>query len=187
MVSSRNKFGTGGFMDSLLRVIKLRNEMKEKVNSALAVTLLAFIISGCYSTYSSTQTVDRPQSTRRPMPEMKFYVDTDGDGTFDEVQLEKKPEPKQGSEQWTRDFYGSIRYPASARQNGIGGIVILGVTVDESGKIQNVGVKQGISRDCDEEAKRAFIYATQQGYSPLKFNSSPVKFKVELPVGFWLN
>ncbi len=161
--------------------------MKEKVNSILAVAILAFIIPGCYSTYSSTQVVNKPQSQRRLMPEMKFYVDADGDGTFDEVQLEKKPEPKQGNDQWMRDFYGSIKYPSSARQNGIEGIVILKVTVNEFGNIQNVGIKQGISQDCDEEAKRAFIYATELGYSPLKFNSNPVKFIVELPVGFWLN
>ena len=43
-----------------------------------------------------------------------------------------------------RAFYSSIRYPAAARERGIGGTVLLDVEVDETGKVAHVGIKQSL-------------------------------------------
>ncbi|MBK8737992.1 MAG: TonB family protein [Saprospiraceae bacterium] len=51
-------------------------------------------------------------------------------------------------------FYGSIKYPAIARENGIGGVVILDIEVDQKGKVTGVDIKQSVSVECDNEARR---------------------------------
>ena len=84
------------------------------------------------------------------------------------------------------EFYKSIRYPASARENSIQGIVKLFALVDVSGKVEDVSISQGLSPACDKEAMRAFIASTQKGYHPLIYNSVPINYLMEVPVGFWL-
>jgi len=123
------------------------------------------------------------------MPETVYLVDSDNDGTYLPVNLneEIKPQPTQGKVQWTLDIYRTMKYPAAARQNGIEGVIILDVEFDINGRVTNLGVKKSVSVECDEEAKRAFMMASQEGYSPLILNGSPVKFKMEFPVAFWLD
>lgn len=159
--------------------------MKSTLIYLLATVLLA---TGCYTTYQSNQNSNSNQTKRRPLPDIVYSIDQNNDGNFTimEIEEENRPQPMQGKDQLTRDFYGSIKYPAVARENGIGGIVILDIEIDQSGKVTQVGIKKSVSVECDEEAKRAYINSTQQGYSPLIINNVPVKFRMELPVGFWL-
>lgn len=153
--------------------------------SLLAMLVLATLgFSGC-QTYPQTSTTS--PNPRRQLPQIGYFVDENGDGIFEPIQLEKEPEPRQGTEQLKRDFYGSIKYPILARENGIQGIVMLDVLVDEAGKVQEVGIKKKLFKDCDEESRRAFLSATQQGYVPLIRNGVAVKFKMNYPVGFWLD
>lgn len=79
-----------------------------------------------------------------------------------------------------------IKYPAAARQNGISGILVLEVLVDETGQVLDIAIKKSLSADCDEEAIRAFENATQQAYSPLIIDGRAKRFKLEKSVGFWL-
>jgi TonB family protein len=150
----------------------------------LAILVLSTLsFSGCI-TYP--QTDPESKAPGRQLPPPQYFTDEDGDGTFDPIQLEENPEPRQGKEQWVRDFYGSIKYPASARENAIQGIVMLEVLIDETGIVQEVNIKEKVSKDCDEEAKRAFLYATQQGFTPLIRNGVAVKFKMETGILFSL-
>lgn len=160
--------------------------MKSTLIYLLATTLLA---TGCYTTtYQTNQNANSNQAKRRPLPDIVYSIDQNNDGNFTviEIEEEKRPQPTQGKDQWIRDFYGKLKYPAVARENGIGGIVILDIEFDQSGKVTQVGIKKSVSTECDEEAKKAYINSTQQGYSPLIINNVPVKFRMELPVGFWL-
>ncbi len=153
--------------------------------SLLAMLVLSTLgFSGCI-TYPQTSTAS--PNPRRQLPPIQYFADDNGDGILESIQLEKEPEPRQGTEQWTRDFYGSVKYPASARENGIQGIVVLAVLVDETGKVLDAGIAKKLFKDCDQEARRAFLSATQQGYTPLLRNGVAVKFKVHYPVGFWLD
>ncbi len=122
------------------------------------------------------------------MPKVVFSVDTDKDGNYEVIELDKenKPKPIQGNDQWARDFYGSIKYPAKARENGIGGLVILDIIIDQNGKVESVDIKHGVSLECDQEAKRAYISSTQKGYFPIMINDIPTELRMELPVGFWI-
>ena len=145
--------------------------------------LLFSLCTSCYTTSNSTQS-----SQKGPLPDIIFSVDTDNDGTYEIIDLQEEniPEPLQGKSQWTRDFYGAIKYPAIARENGIKGTIILEVNIDQFGKLSQVKIKESLSKECDKEALRAYRQATQQGYTPLKINNQATKFRMELPVRFWL-
>ena len=127
------------------------------------------------------------QQKRVPFPEKMVFIDANKDGIFEPFDTEEKPMPVQGQEQWMYDFYRSIKYPPSARNAGIGGRVILLATVDKNGKVTQVEVVQKVSNDCDQEAKRAFIESTLQGYHPFMVEGKPVNFQIEIPVGFNLH
>jgi TonB family protein len=59
----------------------------------------------------------------------------------------------------------TIRYPQSARTDGVEGKVTLGFTVTETGQITDVKVVKGVRDDLDQEAVRAFR-AVKQVWQP---------------------
>lgn len=146
----------------------------------------SLFLTSCYPTQSAVQ----PQTSSPPatssMPQLVLLADVNHDGNFVPLDLEAEdqPQPVQGQSAWMRAFYSSIRYPAAARERGIGGTVLLDVEVDETGRVVHVGIKQSVSRECDEEAKRAYTQSIQQGYTPLLVGNIPTRFKMELPVMF---
>ena len=73
-----------------------------------------------------------------------------------------------------------------ARERGTSGIVVLQVSVNELGLVDDIQVSQSLSAECDQEARRALYASTQQGYSPFIYEGSPVRFKLDVPVGYWL-
>ena len=52
-----------------------------------------------------------------------------------DIAEDSKPQPLQGKMQWYRDFYGEIKYPATARENGIQGVVELESHINAFGKV----------------------------------------------------
>ncbi len=157
-------------------------------SNLILLFLISFLAPSCISTYSSIQNSKPNQTKRRPLPKIVYLIDTANNGSYEPIEIdeENRLQPIQGKKQWVRDFYGSIKYPAKARENGVGGIVILDVEIDQKGKVSAVGIKQGLSIECDSEAKRAYVHSTQKGYIPLIIGGLPTKFRMELPVGFWL-
>lgn len=115
-----------------------------------------------------------------------YFIDSNGDDIYEDIQLEDEPIPSQGKEEFRRNFSSLIKYPASARENGIKGVVILHVSIDETGSVLSVEIAKSLSKECDEAARKAFIQATTNGYAPLLLNGIPVKYKMEMPVQFWL-
>ena len=150
--------------------------------------MLTFL--ACYG--PATSTSSNIQHHKKPMQKqsepIRYYADINGDNQFQEIEVsdEQKPKPRQGNDLWMREFYKEIKYPASARSKGIGGLVVLEITVSQSGQVENVIIKQSVSKECDEEAKRAYLLSIKNGYAPLIYNEIPVRFKTTVPVGFWL-
>ena len=160
--------------------------MPFNVRNRFFLLMLSVVLVGCYSSYGATRNTPTRQTTERKLPPRHIYIDENFDGIYDSVELDESPEPVQGNDQWIRDFYGSIKYPASARERGIGGIVVLQIQVNQLGTVESVSIKQSLTPVCDEEAKRALLSTTQLGFVPFKHNSKPVKFRMDIPVGFWL-
>ena len=121
-----------------------------------------------------------------PMPPTEYFMDSDSDGVYEPIQLENEPIPFQGVEEFRKKFWSLLTYPAMARENRIAGIVTLGVLIDEAGKVVSVEIAKSLSKECDESARKAFIQATTNGFAPLLLNGIPVKYKMEMPVQFWL-
>ena len=143
------------------------------------------MITSCHTTYNSSRSSNL--TNENELMEILYFIESDSTG-IKPIKLEEKqrPIPVQGKDRWIRDFYGSLRYPATARDKGIGGIVVLRVKVNDNGTVTDVRVKKGIYKECDEEAMRAFIFSTQDGYNPLVFKGRPISFIMEMPVKFRL-
>ncbi len=76
-----------------------------------------------------------------------------------------------------------IVYPAEARRNGIEGMVIVRMMVDEEGQVSRMKVLKGIGYGCDREALRVlrkaqFAPATFKGKSVKAWHTHPIKFKL---------
>jgi len=151
-----------------------------------SIPLLLIVLLLIGSSCKTSQTSTKQTPSKRTLPEVVYSIKEEEGYKLIELAKEQRPEPIQGKDQWVRDFYTTMKYPAKARQNSVQGIVILDVIIDENGKVLSVDVGHGLSAECDTEAKRAFLQSTQEGYQPLIFNGEPVKFKMEVPVGFWL-
>jgi len=135
-------------------------------SNLILLFLISFLVPSCISTYNSAQNSSSNQTKSRALPEIVYLIDKANNGNYEPIEIdeENRPEPVQGKNQWIRDFYGSIKYPAIARKNGVGGVVTLDIEIDQKGKVIDVGIKQGVSIECDNEARRAFIYSIQKGY-----------------------
>ncbi len=153
------------------------------------LSLSILLVSACSSTSSTVQTSSTAKEPKKSSTELAFSIDENNDGRYEpfKIELGNEPQPVQGKEQWLKDFFGSIKYPAEARRNKVEGVVILDIEVDQNGKVMFVGIKNGVSRELDDEAKRAFISSTKEGYFPFIINGSATKFRMDIPVSFYIN
>ena len=108
------------------------------------------------------------------------------EGNYVESNLETKPIPIQGEEQFYRDMYLNLRYPAIARENGTQGTVMFEVDIDKSGNVQKINRTTSLSIECDEEAQSAIERGCSKGFQPYEFNDKPVKVRYLIPVNFRL-
>lgn len=155
------------------------------MRTEFACILISILFATACATYKTTSS---KEYLTRSKPDTVYLIDANQDGNYEAIHLDKadRPIPIQGEKQFTIDFYSTVKYPAIARENGIEGAVILEVELNEDGKVLSVNIKEGISTELDNEAIRAFIHASQNGYYPLIINQQPVKFKMHHSVGFWL-
>ncbi len=76
-----------------------------------------------------------------------------------------------------------IEYPAEARRNGIEGMVVVKMLVDENGDTSRMEILKGIQYDCDREALRVlrrakFKPATHNGQPVKSWHTHPIRFKI---------
>ncbi|MBK9256963.1 MAG: energy transducer TonB [Saprospiraceae bacterium] len=158
------------------------------VKLVLLNIISAFILLSCNTSSKLSAKTEVEKPNKKSLPETLYLVDANHNGIYEliEISEENIPVPTQGNQQFVLDFYKALRYPASARDKGIEGIVILEVFVDSKGKVTGVKTKKGISIDCVAAAEKAFIDSTVEGYFPLILQDKPTIFKMEMAVGFWL-
>ena len=78
----------------------------------------------------------------------------------------------------------NLKYPQSARDNGIQGRVYVNFVVEKDGSISNVKVNRGIGGECDEEAVRVikampkWIPGVQKGQTVRVSYMMPIVFKL---------
>ena len=108
--------------------------------------------------------------------------------------VEQKPElPEDGTSmiaKWPeliggmRSLVQEIQYPASCRERGVQGRVIVTFAVNEHGRVEDAVVKEGIGRGCDKEALRVI---RQARFKPgIGLDGKPIRVEMSVPITFKL-
>ena len=107
---------------------------------------------------------------------------SDDDQVF--MVVEQQPEFPGGDEAYKLFLQNNIRYPESAKEQGVEGTVYLGFEVSKKGKIRDVAVLRGVNVDIDNEAVR--VIKLMPDWVPGKQQGKPVDVKMNLPIKFSL-
>lgn len=94
------------------------------------------------------------------------------------------PVPPGGMDAWVKYLTENLTYPATAKEKGVEGLVVLTFVVREEGKVDSVEVLRGIGGGCDEEAVR--LVKNSGIWTPGKIEGKPVPVRMRLPVQFKL-
>jgi len=97
---------------------------------------------------------------------------------------ETPAEYRGGMETFYRGIAKTMKYPATARRNGVEGRVYVKFIVNEQGTLTNASVIKGIGSGCDTEALVACM--EQKDWQPARYKDKPVKMQMVLPVTFRL-
>lgn len=98
------------------------------------------------------------------------------------VVVEQIPQFVGGSGALTNFIQRNFRYPVSALESNIQGVVYVRFVVTETGEISQVSVLRGLGGVCDEEAMR--IVGLMPRWIPGKQGGVPVPVWFTLPIGF---
>jgi TonB family protein len=115
-----------------------------------------------------------------------FMVCSQNPNTFQLETVDKKPLPIQGEDEWIRDFYMALRYPANSRENSVQGTVILEIIIGIDGSIEDIAFIQQVAPDIDTASIEAFRKASSNGFTPAIFKGMPVRSKATIPLHFRL-
>lgn len=152
-----------------------------------SIALFLFILCiGCNSSKSLTTSKSHSENTRgndNYASSYTYWIDLNGEGAFEEVDLDQKPEPVQGVAEWTRSFAMGVKYPPAARKSGLSGTVLLQIDINALGRLGQVIVHEGLSPECDEAALAAFHAATTSFY-PAIYQGNPTAVRMHIPCKF---
>jgi len=99
--------------------------------------------------------------------------------------IDKMPEFPGGQDALTKYFIDNVKYPETARKNGITGKVLVNFVVTKTGKIENVEISQKVNDLLDAEALR--VISSMPDWIPGENKGEAVDFKMTLPIQFRLN
>jgi len=154
----------------------------------IRVLIGAFILLPFYSCSKKLQDNSSPISNKENrIPRFeKEQIKVLVDGNYVEVDVETFPEPKQSKDQFYKDMYMGLRYPAAARENNVQGSVLFEITIDELGNVINIHKVKSLSPECDEQAFQAIRRGCANGFEPYIYKKSIVNVKYYIPVNFRL-
>lgn len=104
-------------------------------------------------------------------------------------QVVDEPAEYQGGNAVLQKFFAdNLKYPESAKENGIEGKSYIEFVVTETGAVTQPKVKKGMPecKECDKEAIRLVLLTTNK-WKPGKIAGKPVKSYYIVPVKFILN
>jgi TonB family protein len=94
-------------------------------------------------------------------------------------------EPIEGFAKLYNYFNANLKYPSSHLKEGIEGMEIISLTIDEDGKAIDYKVVQSLGADYDEEATR--LLNSMPKWKPATLNGRPVASKISVPFTFTIN
>lgn len=101
-----------------------------------------------------------------------------------EKQVDEMAVPPGGMEGFTKYMIENLKYPASAKEAKIQGMVMVTFVVKADGSVNSIEVLRGIGGGCDEEAVR--VVAESGIWTPGKKEGKAVSTQMTLPVQFKL-
>ncbi len=106
--------------------------------------------------------------------------------TADEVftVVENMPQYTGGDEARMKFLMANIKYPESAKQEGLQGTVYVSFVVEQDGQIANVKILKGIGKACDDEAFR--VVSAMPKWIPGKQKGQAVRVQFNMPIKFTL-
>ena len=99
-------------------------------------------------------------------------------------QVDEMPVPPGGMEGFTKYMIENLKYPASAKEATIEGMVMVTFVVKSDGSVDAIEVLRGIGGGCDEEAVR--VVAESGKWTPGKMDGKAVNTQMTLPIKFKL-
>jgi periplasmic protein TonB len=124
-------------------------------------------------------------TTEVPVVEKEFQLK---DEVIEEIPLihipEEQPSFPGGYAAMMNYLKENIKYPKSAREFNVTGMVYLRFVVEKDGTVSNITVLRGIGSGCDEEAIR--VINIMPNWNCGKQNGMPVRVMMTLPVKFSL-
>ncbi|KQS41386.1 energy transducer TonB [Pedobacter sp. Leaf194] len=104
---------------------------------------------------------------------------------YDFVSVDKTPQYPGGMAKFYQYLGANIKYPAEAKANKTSGKVFLSFIVEESGKLSNIQVIRGLSKETNAEAIR--VLQASPKWNPGMVNGKPVQVKYNLSINFDAN
>ena len=110
------------------------------------------------------------------------------DGQFIEVELDEKPMYLDGGDDGFSTFLGKeIKYPASARENGVEGRATVSFVISEQGTVNTFEILEDPGEGIGQSVIDALLIVTEgESFSPGKYNGNTVKVKKQIYVDFKL-
>lgn len=88
-----------------------------------------------------------------------------------------------GEQALLRHVATKLKYPAEAVKQNLQGVVFLRFTVEKNGRVGNVRVVKGLSKECDAEAVR--VVKRLPRFTPAKDkDGKPVPMNMKIPIRF---
>ncbi|WP_296705707.1 energy transducer TonB [Algoriphagus sp.] len=100
------------------------------------------------------------------------------------MEMEVMPEYPGGMEAMFKYIGDNLKYPASAKEKGIEGTVVVKFIVNKDGSISDTEILRGIGGGCDEESLR--IVNSFPSWKPGENEGEKVRAQMRLPIRYKL-
>ena len=114
----------------------------------------------------------------------KFILTILGLCAFSAAMAIETPTFPGGESEMTRYIMSNLRYPAEAKENGVEGIVTIGVTVTPEGTLSDLKVIKFVDPDLEKEALR--IVGGMPAWIPADKDGVPVAAPTKVDIPFLL-
>lgn len=111
--------------------------------------------------------------------------DVTGNGSAIYKNVEEPPQYPGGAKGLKKYLSDNVKYPSTAKENGIQGTVTVLFVVNEDGSVSDIKIQKGIGGGCDQEAVR--IVQEMRKWKPGKQGGQPVRVYQILPITFKLS
>lgn len=167
-----------------IRMLRSNRSRSLWINLGLLVPVLAVLIT--FLAYD----VSEGQSSKKEVASILEANVLDPMNNVNEVEgeivevAEVTPEPKGGMLEFYHYVQSNMKYPRTAKEQGIEGKVFVEFVVDRNGKLKNVRTVKGVGGGCDEEAER--VIKNSDAWKPGYVDGQPVNVKMIMPITFKL-